>query len=65
MKKITLIFILTILGVINLYADELDPGFGDEGGGDAQEAPAATVDVVLIPLFITGIVVYLLTHKNK
>jgi hypothetical protein len=35
------IAVLFLFSVSSLAQDEFDPGFGDEGGGDAADAPGA------------------------
>ena len=46
--------------------DEFDPGFGDEGGGDATDAPGAPIDDLIIPLLFTGILttIYFVNKKE-
>ena len=66
LKKICLLFFL-ILSTAAIAEDEIDPGFGDEGGGDAADAPAAPIDGILIPLFISGLLlsIYVLRKKEN
>lgn len=66
LKKICLFFFL-ILSTAAIAQDEIDPGFGDEGGGDAADAPAAPIDNVILPLLATGIFIsfYVLKKTNK
>ena len=63
MKKLLYIFIFTILVLTNVQAQ--DPGFGDEGGGDAQDAPQTPIDGITIPLLITGITVAIVLLRKK
>ncbi|WP_445715202.1 hypothetical protein [Flavobacterium sp.] len=65
MKKLLYIFIFTILGITNAQAQ--DPGFGDEGGGDAQDAPTTPINNIILPLLITGIItsIYYIKKKEK
>lgn len=63
MTRLIYIVVFSIVGITNLQAQ--DPGFGDEGGGDAQDAPTATIDFILIPLFVSGVVFYFYAKRNK
>lgn len=63
MKKLIYIIVLATIGTTNLYAQ--DPGFGDEGGGDAQDAPNAPINGLEVPLLITGIVVAIVLLRKK
>lgn len=65
MKKLIYILLFSTFGITNLQAQ--DPGFGDEGGGDAQDAPNAPIDGILIPLFISGLLlsIYVLRKKEN
>lgn len=66
LKKICLLFFL-ILSTAAIAQDEFDPGFGDEGSGDAADAPNAPIDGILIPLFISGLLlsIYVLRKKEN
>ena len=65
MKKIIYIILLSTFGTTNLFAQ--DPGFGEEGGGDAQDAPVAPIDNLLLPLLVTGILttIYFVRKKER
>lgn len=63
MKKLIYILLFSISGITNLHAQ--DPGFGDEGGGDAQDAPRTPIDDIIIPLLITGILTSIYFIKKK
>lgn len=45
--------------------DEFDPGFGDEGSGDAADAPAAPISDLTYPLLITGVAASIYFAKKK
>lgn len=66
MKKIIYIILLTTIGT-NFVQAQVDPGFGEEGGGDAQTAPTAPIDNLLLPLLITGIIttIYFVRKKER
>ena len=54
LKHFLFIFFVTFSTII-FAQDGEDPGFGDEGGGDAADAPAAPINDLTYPLLITGI----------
>jgi hypothetical protein len=66
MKKIIYFLLLSTISSTGLYAQG-DPGFGDEGGGDGQDAPVAPINGLLIPLLVTGILtsIYFIRKKEK
>lgn len=64
LKKICLLFFL-ILSTAAIAQDEFDPGFGEEGGGDAADAPNAPINSTVIPLLITGILTSIYFIKKK
>lgn len=53
-KHFLFIFFVTFSTII-FAQDGDDPGFGDEGDGDAADAPAAPISDLTYPLLITGI----------
>ena len=53
-KHFLFIFFVTFSTII-FAQDGEDPGFGDEGGGDAADAPATPISDLTYPLLITGI----------
>ena len=53
-KNFLFIFFVTFSTII-FAQDGEDPGFGDEGGGDAADAPATPISDLTYPLLITGI----------
>lgn len=66
MKKIFYTLLITVMTLSNLYSQN-DPGFGDEGGGDGQDAPGAPIDDYLNHAILLGIMIggyYLVTKKN-
>ncbi|WP_445712808.1 hypothetical protein [Flavobacterium sp.] len=63
MKKIIYIVLLSTIGTAPLHAQ--DPGFGDEGGGDAQDAPVTPINELIIPLLITGILTSIYFIKKR
>ena len=54
LKHFLFIFFVTFSTII-FAQDGEDPGFGDEGGGDAADAPATPISDLTYPLLITGI----------
>ena len=54
LKHFLFIFFVTFSTII-FAQDGDDPGFGDEGGGDAADAPAAPINDLTYPLLITGV----------
>ena len=54
-KHFLFIFFVTFSTIIFAQDDVDGPGFGDEGGGDAADAPAAPISDLTYPLLITGI----------
>lgn len=68
-KHFLFIFFVTFSTIIFAQDDEFDPGFGDEGGGDAADAPnnapAAPISDLTYPLLITGIVASIYFAKKK
>lgn len=65
--KSFLFLILFFISSSAMAQDEFDPGFGDEGGGDAADAPLAPIDNVILPLFISGLLlsIYVLRKKEN
>ena len=63
MKKLIYILLFSTFGITNLQAQ--DPGFGDEGGGDAQDLPQTPINNIVIPLLITGILTSIYFIKKK
>ena len=56
LKHFLFIFFVTFSTVIFAQdEDGGDPGFGDEGNGDAADAPNAPISDLTYPLLITGI----------
>ena len=68
MKKIFFTLLITVMTLSNVYSQTAnDPGFGDEGGGDAQDAPGAPIDDYLNHAILFGIMIggyYLVSKKN-
>lgn len=69
MKKIFYTLLITVMTLSNLYSQTAnDPGFGDEGGGDGQDAPGAPINDYLNHAILLGIMIggyYLVTKKEK
>lgn len=65
MKKAIYFIVLFTIATTSLYAQ--DPGFGDEGGGDGQDAPVTPINNIILPLLITGIItsIYFIKRKEK
>lgn len=63
LKKICLLFFL-ILSTAAIAQDGFDPGFGEEGSGDAADAPNAPIDNVMLPLLATGIIISFYVFKK-
>ena len=66
LKHFLFIFFVTFSTVI--FApdeDGGDPGFGDEGNGDAADAPNAPISDLTYPLLITGIAASIYFAKKK
>lgn len=57
--------ILFLFSVSSFAQDEIDPGFGYEGDGDAADAPAAPINGLELPLLITGILTSIYFIKKK
>ena len=59
--------ILFLFSVSSFAQDEYDPGFGDEGDGDAADAPGMPIDDLIIPLLFTGILttIYFVNKKER
>ena len=56
LKHFLFIFFVTFSTIIFAQDEEGgDPGFGDEGNGDAADAPNAPISDLTYPLLITGI----------
>lgn len=51
-----ILFVFFLIFSSTAFAQEEDPGFGEEGGGDAADAPQAPIDDLTYPLLITGAV---------
>ena len=63
-KHFLFIFFVTFSTII-FAQDGEDPGFGDEGGGDAADAPATPISDLTYPLLITGIAASIYFAKKK
>ena len=64
LKHFLFIFFVTFSTII-FAQDGEDPGFGDEGGGDAADAPAAPINDLTYPLLITGLAASIYFAKKK
>ena len=64
LKHFLFIFFVTFSTII-FAQDGEDPGFGDEGGGDAADAPAAPINDLTYPLLITGVAASIYFAKKK
>ena len=67
LKHFLFIFFVTFSTII-FAQDGDDPGFGDEGDGDAADAPngpAAPISDLTYPLLITGIAASIYFAKKK
>ena len=64
LKHILFSFFL-VFSVFAFAQDSEDPGFGDEGGGDAADAPQAPIDDLTYPLLITGVAASIYFAKKK
>lgn len=67
LKHFLFIFFVTFSTII-FAQDGDDPGFGDEGGGDAADrpnAPAAPISDLTYPLLITGVAASIYFAKKK
>jgi len=64
LKHFLFIFFVTFSTII-FAQDGEDPGFGDEGGGDAADAPATPISDLTYPLLITGIAASIFFAKKK
>lgn len=64
LKHFLFIFFVTFSTII-FAQDGVDPGFGDEGDGDAADAPAAPISDLTYPLLITGIAASIYFAKKK
>ena len=65
MLKHFLFFFFFTFSTIIFAQDGEDPGFGDEGGGDAADAPAAPINDLTYPLLITGVAASIYFAKKK
>ena len=66
LKHFLFIFFVTFSTVIFAQdEDGGDPGFGDEGNGDAADAPAAPINDLTYPLLITGVAASIYFAKKK
>ncbi len=66
LKHFLFIFFVTFSTVIFAQdEDGGDPGFGDEGNGDAADAPNAPISDLTYPLLITGIAASIYFAKKK
>ena len=63
-KNFLFIFFVTFSTII-FAQDGEDPGFGDDGGGDAADAPAAPINDLTYPLLITGVAASIYFAKKK
>ena len=64
LKHFLFIFFVTFSTII-FAQDGEDPGFGDDGGGDAADAPAAPINDLTYPLLITGVAASIYFAKKK
>lgn len=64
-KHFLFIFFVTFSTIIFAQDDGDDPGFGDEGDGDAADAPNAPISDLTYPLLITGIAASIYFAKKK
>ena len=64
LKHFLFIFFVTFSTII-FAQDGEDPGFGDEGDGDAADAPAAPINDLTYPLLITGVAASIYFAKKK
>ena len=66
LKHFLFIFFVTFSTVIFAQdEDGGDPGFGDEGNGDAADAPNAPISDLTYPLLITGVAASIYFAKKK
>ena len=69
LKHFLFIFFVTFSTIIFAQDEEGgDPGFGDEGNGDAADAPnapAAPINDLTYPLLITGVAASIYFAKKK
>jgi hypothetical protein len=64
LKHFLFIFFVTFSTII-FAQDGDDPGFGDEGDGDAADAPTAPISDLTYPLLITGIAASIYFAKKE
>lgn len=66
MKKLILIFFLLLTPFLSVFS-QTDPGFGDEGSGDAGTAPPAPINKHINEGILVGILVagYFFVQKRK
>lgn len=64
LKHFLFIFFVTFSTII-FAQDGEDPGFGDDGSGDAADAPAAPINDLTYPLLITGVAASIYFAKKK
>ena len=65
MLKHFLFIVFVTFSTIIFAQDGEDPGFGDDGGGDAADAPAAPINDLTYPLLITGVAASIYFAKKK
>jgi hypothetical protein len=68
MKNIVTVALLFLSVLLNPLQAQDDPGFGDEGGGNAAEGPAATpINENLTLGLLTGVLIagYYFIYKRK
>ncbi len=66
LKHFLFIFFVTFSTIIFAQDEEGgDPGFGDEGNGDAADAPNVPISDLTYPLLITGIAASIYFAKKK
>lgn len=67
MKKIAVLLILLISPFFPIFAQDEDPGFGDDGGGDAGNAPGAPINENLTLGLVAGVLIggYFFIYKRK
>jgi hypothetical protein len=67
MKKTALLLILILSPFCCLFAQDEDPGFGDDGGGDAGNAPNTPINENITLGLLTGVLIagYYFVYKRK
>jgi len=67
MKKTALLLMLLLTPFCCLLAQDEDPGFEDDGGGDAGNTPNAPINENLTLGLVTGVLIagYYFVYKRK